>query len=321
MAETFFPVEIQKFKNSLKEISFDVYLKLSENNFAHVFSKSTGIDYKRLVYYIQKGIDYLYIRSADQKLYEEYSKSSPDKILLDPNVSDSKKVSVLLNMADQNIQELFNIVKVHQDVASTSVKIVKNFITLLSQNPRSLATLVKTASHGDYLYYHSISVAVISLFLAKAAGLKDPKILEICGVGGFLHDIGLTLLPQEIVDSPTEFNAAQWRKMRLHPKLGVRMLETTPNVPDEVQYIILQHHESPDGLGYPNGLRGQVIFYPAKIVSIADSFCALITKRPYREAFNVEQALSIIQSESGKFDVELVQTLVSIFQEQKRIAA
>ena len=321
MPGNFFPVDIRTFRMASKDISFDVYLKLSEDNFAHVFSKSSGVDYKRLAQYISKGVAHLYIRCEDDSLFKEYMQRSPEKIFNDPKVAGAKKVSILLNMAEQNIAELFSIIQVGEEAAATSVKIVKNFISLMSDNPKTLATLLKTASHGEYLYYHSISTAIVSMFLAKASGQANARMLEICGLGGFLHDVGLTMLPKEIVDSPTDLTPAQWREMRSHTKLGLKMLEGTPNIPDEVRYIVFQHHEEPGGSGYPSGLRGPVIFYPAKIVGLADSFCALITKRPFRDAYTVEQAIGIIQHEVGKYDRDLVKLLVSLFGTQKKAAA
>lgn len=322
MPGNFFPVDIRTFRVASKDISFDVYLKLSDDNFAHVFSKSSGIDYKRLAQYIAKGVSHLFVRCEDETLFREYMQRSPEKLFLDPKVADSKKVSVLLNMAEQNISELFSILNVSEEAAQTSVKIVKNFISLMADNPKTLATLLKAASHGEYLYYHSISTAIVSMFLAKASGQANARMLEICGLGGFLHDVGLTMLPKEIVDSPTDLTPAQWREMRSHTKLGLKMLEGTPNIPDEVRYIVFQHHEEPGGSGYPSGLRGPVIFYPAKIVGLADSFTALITKRPFREAYTVEQALGIIQHEVGKYDRDLVKLLVGLFGgAQKKAAA
>lgn len=320
-AGKFFPVEIKVFRVSPKDITFDVYLKLSEENYAHIFSKSSGIDYKRLAQYIQKGVTHLYVREEDEQLYKDYVQRSPEKIFADPGVPETKKVAILLNMAEQNINELFNVIKVSDEAATTSTKIVKNFIKLMSDHPRTLTTLLKAASHGEYLYYHSISVAVVSMFLARASGQANARMLEICGLGGFLHDVGLTLLPKEVVDSPTDLTAAQWREMRSHTKLGLKMMEGLPNVPDEVRYIIFQHHEEPGGAGYPSGLRGPVIFYPAKIVGLADSFCALITKRPFREAYTIEQALGIIQHEVGKYDRDLVRLLTTIFGEKKKNVA
>ena len=92
------------------------------------------------------------------------------------------------------------------------------------------------------------------------------------------------------------------------------MLENTPGIPDEVRYIIYQHHERPDGTGYPNGLSGDAIFFPARIVSVADSFSALISNRPFRPAYSVDQALHILRSEIGDREPELVKVVSDLFQ-------
>src|SRR5690606_36537660 len=98
----------------------------------------------------------------------------------------------------------------------------------------------------------------------------------------------------------------QWQIVRNHPTVGLRMLEATPNIPDEVRYIVYQHHEQPSGKGYPNRIRSSVIYHPAKLIEIADCFSALISNRPWRKAYTVPEAIRIIQSEEGKHDPVLV---------------
>ena len=104
----------------------------------------------------------------------------------------------------------------------------------------------------------------------------------------------------------------------LHPALGLKMIEGTPGIPDEVRFIVYQHHEQPDGKGYPNGLHGKAIYYPATIVAIADSFSALISDRPFRPAFTVPQAFKILEENPGKYDRELVALLVALSDLQVR---
>lgn len=104
--------------------------------------------------------------------------------------------------------------------------------------------------------------------------------------------------------------------MHGHAKGGLRLIESTPSLPDEVRHIVYQHHEQPDGKGYPNGLHGGVIYYPAKIVALADAFSALISKRPFRPAFTVDQALGMLHEETGRHDHELVKMMTSVFLRQ-----
>jgi len=310
-------VNITSFRGATRDISFDVYLKLSEDNMAHVFSRATGLDYKRLAQYIQKGVTDLFIRAEDEPAYTVFISRTADVVFNDPNTAQEKKVATLLNMTEQNMAELFAQVNISEDTANKSQKVVKNYVDLMINNPKTLTIILKLVSHGEYLYYHSIAVSVFSMFIAKASGQFNQRMLELVGMGGFLHDIGCTQISKEAVCSPNELSPVLWKEMRSHPKLGLKMIENTPTIPDEVRYIVYQHHEEPGGHGYPNGLHAPVIYYPAKIVALADAFSALISKRPFRPAYSVEQAIHILQSESGKHDRELVRVLASIFLKQQ----
>jgi len=312
----FKPVDITTFRNATRDISFDVYLKLSDENFAHVFSRTTGLDYKRLAQYIQKGVTELFIRPEDEPLYKKFVTRTAESIFNDPETSHEKKIATLLNMTEQNMAEIFTQLNVPDDTATKTQRVVKNYVDLMIEKPKTLALILKLVSHGEYLYYHSIAVAIFSMFIAKASGQFNQRLLEIVGMGGFLHDIGFTQIPKEILNSSEELSPVQWKVIRSHPKVGLKMLEGTPTVPDEVRYIVYQHHEQPSGHGYPNGLRNAVIYYPAKIAAIADGFSALISKRPFRPAYSVEQAIRILQSQTGKHDKELLRLLASVFLRQ-----
>jgi putative nucleotidyltransferase with HDIG domain len=310
-------VDIQGFRSATRDITFDVYVRLGEDKYAHVFSRSTGLDYKRLAQYVAKGVKELYIRTEDEPLYVAYIARTADSIFNDSSTSTEKKVATLLNMTEQNMAEIFLQSEVSEESAASAQKVVKNYVQLMLDNPKTLAVLLKLASHGEYLYYHSIACAIFSMFIAKASGQFNSRMLEIVGMGGFLHDIGCIQLPKDIVCSPTELTSAQWKEMRSHPKIGLAMLENAQNIPDEVRYIVYQHHEEPGGHGYPNGLHGPVIYYPSKIVALADAFSALISKRPFRPAYSTAEAIHILQSEGNKYDRELVRILSSIFLKTK----
>lgn len=309
----YLPVDIFKFRDATRDITFDLFLKISDGNFAHVFSKKTGLDYARLAQYIQKGVVELFIRSEDRLVYEAFIQHSADHIFHDPEVPTEKKIIALLNMTEQNMTELFHQIDVPPETVASTRKVIRNYVELMTSSPKNLSLILRLASHGNYLYYHSVAVSIFSMFIAKATGQFNRRTLEIVGLGGFLHDIGSTQIPKEINDSDSELTPTQWKVMRSHPRVGLKMIEGTTNIPDEVKYIVYQHHEHPSGQGYPNGLHGPVIYYPSKVVALADSFTALISKRPFRPAFSVEEALQIIRSEKGKFDPALVEVLVGIF--------
>lgn len=313
-ASQFIGVDIQIFRDATRDITFDLYIKLSENNYAHVFSRNTGMDYKRLAQYIQKGVTELFVRKEDKEVFEKFRSVRAEDSLMDPNTPEPKKIALLLNMTEQAISELFAHIRIPEATATSTKKVVKSYVDLMSDHPKSMTLILKLASHGDYLYYHSMATAVFSILLARATGNFNRRMLEALGLGGFLHDIGQVQLPREITEHGDELTPAQWKDVRNHTKIGLKMIENTANIPDEVKFIVYQHHEEPSGNGYPNGLRGNAIYYPAKIVALADGFSALISKRPFREAYSVEQAIHIIQSVSGKkYDPELVEILSQLF--------
>lgn len=310
------PVEIETFRNVTRDISFDVYLKITDDNVAHVFSKTTGLDYQRLANYIHKGVKHLWVKQEDLDHYRALIARPAHAVFTDPATTPEKKIATLLNMTEQNMAELFSQLNVGEETADSSQRLIRNYVDLMTSAPNTLATILKLVSHGEYLYYHSIAVAIFSMFIAKASGQFNQRTLEIVGLGGFLHDIGATQLPKEVVCSPTELTQEQWAEMRSHPKLGLNMLQGNPKIPEEVRYIVYQHHEEPGGHGYPNELHGPVIYYPAKIVSLADAFSALISKRPFRPAYSVEEALRILQNETGKHDRDLVKIMTAVFNRQ-----
>jgi putative nucleotidyltransferase with HDIG domain len=314
------PVNILTFRNATRDISFDVYLKLSEDNVAHVFSRTTGLDYKRLAQYISKGVKELFIHPSDLPAYKEFISRPAHAIFADPNTSQEKKIATLLNMTEQNMAELFSQMNVSDETAESSKRVISGYVKLMSQNPQSLAMLLKLVSHGEYIYYHSIAVSVFSMFIAKASGQFNQKMLELVGMGGFLHDIGLTHVPKDLLDNPKVYEEEERHQMEEHPQLGMKMLEETSNIPDEVRHIVYQHHERPGGGGYPNKLHAAVIYYPAKIVSLADAFSALISRRPHRPAYSVEQAIGILRDDTrkGKFDADLMEIVAGVFLRQAK---
>lgn len=306
-------MDIKAFRTATRDINFDVYIKLSTTNVAHIFSRTTGIDYKRLALYIQKGIRELYIHPEDEAAYKAFIGKTAESIFMDSNTPIEKKIATFLNMTEQNMTEIFTQIEVGEQTADSTKKLVKNYVDLMVRSPDTLTVILKLISHGEYLYYHSIAVSIFSMFIAKASGQFNQRMLELVGLGGFLHDIGSTQLPKEIICSPQELTQDQWREMRSHTRLGLKMVEKTKHIPDEVRHIIYQHHEEPGGEGYPNGIHNPAIYYPAKIVALADSFSALISTRPFRPAYPIEQAIKIIQDSTGKYDRDLVKVLTNVF--------
>ncbi|QYJ77883.1 HD domain-containing phosphohydrolase [Shewanella acanthi] len=128
-----------------------------------------------------------------------------------------------------------------------------------------------------------------------------------------LHDLGKIGIPDAILLKPGKLNAEERLKMNEHTKIGAALLENHQSLLVNMgATIALSHHECWDGTGYPSGLQGESIPIEGRITAICDVFDALTTKRPYKEAWSVEDALTEINQKSGKqFDPDLVRLFVA----------
>jgi len=307
------PVDILALRRFTRRINFDLYLKLSDEKITCVFSRTTGIDYKRLAHYTQKGITHLFIHHEDQPAFQKFLTSPAETLFNDPNTPPEQKTAVLLNMTEQNLAEIFTQIYVTEETSSTTRKLVRYLVEMMTSTPELLSILLKLVSHGEYLFYHSVSVAVFSLLIAKNMNQFDSKTIEHIGFGGLLHDIGFSQLPIETVDAPEEDGDDRNSPIHHHPILGLKMLESIPTIPEEVKWIIYQHHEQPNGGGFPNKLRGKAMYPGAKVVGLADALSTYISKRPYRGAYDVHKTIDILKKLPNRFDRKLVDLLPTLF--------
>ncbi len=135
------------------------------------------------------------------------------------------------------------------------------------------------------------------------------------GYGYLLHDIGKIGIPEAVLNKPGPLTEDEWVVMRTHPLVGVNLVKPLKFLGDAVG-IIRSHHERWDGKGYPEGLRGEEIFLPARIFMLADTFDAMTTDRPYRRGVPIETALEEVDRHAGtQFDPELARAWIEIVEE------
>lgn len=148
--------------------------------------------------------------------------------------------------------------------------------------------------------------------LAVAMGVANETAAHM-GLMSMLHDIGKLATPDAILKKPDKLTEEEWDIMREHTLAGVRILGNNPFY-ETAREISAGHHENYDGTGYPHRLRGDNIPLSARIVKIVDVFDALTTKRPYKEPWPMEEAITHIESYAGiMFDPAMVEELKNLF--------
>lgn len=154
---------------------------------------------------------------------------------------------------------------------------------------------------------HIIRMSRISSIIAEGFGLNKSE-CELILQASPMHDIGKIGIPDMILLKKGKLNSEEWSIMQTHVKLGIEILRgNNSKLLNAAVEIASAHHEKWDGRGYPNGLKGEDIPLYGRICAIADVFDALTSKRPYKEAWSVDEAVKFINAEKGKhFQPELV---------------
>ena len=152
-----------------------------------------------------------------------------------------------------------------------------------------------------------------SALLARKLGLNEVTVERILYAAP-MHDVGKIGIPDQILLKPGRLNEDEWKVMKLHPEIGKTILEGGEGGFIKLAEVIaMTHHEKWDGTGYPKGLRGRDIPLAGRIVALADVFDALMSKRPYKEAFPLEKSLAIIREGRGThFDPEVVDAFFDV---------
>ena len=153
--------------------------------------------------------------------------------------------------------------------------------------------------HGP-LRRHQRRVSELAAALALHMGLGEES-AEGVRVRGMLHDVGKITIPAEILSKPGRLSTMEFGSIKGHAEAGFEILAAI-HFPWPVAEMALQHHERPDGSGYPAGLAGEEILLEARILAVADVVEAMASHRPYRPALGLDAALAEVRSGAGTRD-------------------
>jgi putative nucleotidyltransferase with HDIG domain len=167
-----------------------------------------------------------------------------------------------------------------------------------------------TADNPD-VYAHGYRVAALSATLARALDLT-PAEIEIVEHGALLHDLGKLAMPEAVLRKPAPLTSEEQRLIRTHPAVGSALVEKIPYLAGSAS-VVRDSQERVDGLGYPNGSRGEVVWIGARIVAVADSYDTMTRARVFRDAITAEAALAELTRCSGtQFDPRVVRVFAAL---------
>jgi putative nucleotidyltransferase with HDIG domain len=180
---------------------------------------------------------------------------------------------------------------------------------------RSLAEEVHAKE--PYVFGHISEVERLGMMTAREMGMDlSGKTKDLLSAAMILHDVGKIGIPDNILCKPGRLTPDEWRIMKTHVEKGARILEPLTDF-KKVREIIMAHHERFDGSGYPRGLKGDEISIEARIISVVDSFHAIVSSRCYREGRSIDFAIHEIRNCAGtQFDPVVVRAFLKALKKE-----
>lgn len=195
-------------------------------------------------------------------------------------------------------------------IAVENAQLYENVKNQFHETIFAMATAIEAKDR--YTGGHTKRVALFSELIAKHMGLTKDEIHEV-RLSAILHDIGKIGIDDKVLKKDAPLDKEEWEHMKQHPEMGYRILahvKSMRSITDGMRF----HHERPDGLGYPLGLKGEEIPMIARIISVADTFDAMTSNRPYRKGLDYDVAYEeIVKYRGTQFDEKVVDAFIKAF--------
>lgn len=231
-----------------------------------------------------------------------------DKKTFEEELANAKKIEsdarIAIRAALENVRNKKNI---DLDLAR---KVVTSMVDSVLRNPDALVCLSQLKELSEYTALHSIRCTIIGLAFSRHLVLPRDDLIEI-GMGMLLHDVGMAMLPPEILEKRGGLDTKEFEIMESHIAWGLRILEESGGVSNIVKEITAQHHERWDGTGYPNHINQDQITLYGSIGAIVDVYDAVTSERTYGEPMSAEDALKKMYEWRDKdFSGELIEEFI-----------
>jgi HD-GYP domain-containing protein (c-di-GMP phosphodiesterase class II) len=215
---------------------------------------------------------------------------------------------------DKGDQRLLETLAHQVAIAVENAKLYEHLRTQFMETVTAMATAIEAKDR--YTGGHTKRVALFSTLIAKHMGMSKEEIEEV-RLSAILHDIGKIGIDDKVLKKQAPLEKDEWEHMKQHPEMGYKILSQVKSM-KKITAGMRLHHERPDGLGYPLGLKGDEIPVIASIISVADTFDAMTSTRPYRKGMDYEVAYEeIVKHRGTQFDEKVVDAFVKAFKMER----
>ena len=251
-----------------------------------------------------------YVTSDERPTYLDYATERVDEVLANPSIDKGEKVEFMKSVGKRAVERFLDDPRSGREVERTG-SFVSSYVDLVLDFPGVKTDLFTVASYGLYLLSHSFNVCTLCLLLGEKMFGKDRRQLWQLGMGGLLHDVGMTGIDKAIIDKPDKLSADEMKLVRKHPLDGHEIL-SRHELPNTVLLMTRHHHERGDGSGYPDGLATGEAHQYALVAAVADTYDAMTSDRSYKPMKQHLDALEEMAGLKGLYDGEVFDALLSV---------
>jgi HD-GYP domain-containing protein (c-di-GMP phosphodiesterase class II) len=304
-------IKIEDLFDDTKAI-FDFYLRLGTNRYIKIIHKGETSSSIQIKKYADSGAKYLYFLAEDRADFIGYQNELASDMLKKTVISEAKILKNLKTTTDKYIEEVF-VQGIQPQLIEEGKAISHNMYEFAKKDKSLRKVLSSLEEFNPAVYSHSFLVSFFSTVISKNLDWVGARTLEALALGALFHDIGLVQIPENIATKKMEdMSDEEQIVFKQHPKKGTESLEGIPSITASIQNIVLQHHETSNGSGFPLGLSGHKIFPLAKIIGLADGFSDYIMERECSPLDGIKEFLNE-RDNLARYDSDLVKSLVKGF--------
>ncbi|MFJ7752615.1 HD-GYP domain-containing protein [Peribacillus muralis] len=239
------------------------------------------------------------------------------KEVIDPELDEFEESSDFTELYLKAVQTYKRLFRNWQAGSKVEVAMIRLIIIPLVdkalEDPSNILMLHHYSNKEDYTFHHAISIGLIGSYIASKMKYSKADVYQVA-IGGCLADCGMSKLAPRLLNKMEELTAEDYEEIHKHPIFSYKMIKDSSIIKDSVKIAILEHHGRLDGTGYPKSLNAKPMNLFSKIIAVADVFHAMTSERTYRKKQSPFRVLEmILHDDFGKFDIEVVKTLISSF--------
>ena len=256
----------------------------------------------------------LFVSRVDFPIYSKHITKQLDLVLVDRNLKESEVADITLNALGQRVTDFYaQPVKTVYDALFEATQVVTEYIWQDKHRLRLYMRRLSTAEHS--FASQALNTFVVGLWLlCKTRGeAVTRREFDRVALALLIHDAGMAKVPSFILSKTKPLRQDEREKILSHPIVGMKIAQKLEIVTEELRGIVVEHQERMDGSGYPQHLKGDGICRLGRLAAVADSFSAMIQKRPHAAAIPLDAAARALANEKTRYDAAFALPLVAAF--------